>query len=47
MYNIKIKYALGIRLDERPFDHSSLADFRKKLLKNGEEKEIFDCILNT
>jgi len=24
MYDIEIKYALGLRLDERPFDHSSL-----------------------
>lgn len=46
MYNIEIKYALGLRLDERPFDHSSLGDFRKRLLENGKEKEIFDSILS-
>jgi IS5 family transposase len=45
MYDIEIKYALGLRLDERPFDHSSLGDFRKRLLDNGKEKEIFDLIL--
>jgi len=45
MYDIEIKYALGLRLDERPFDHSSLGDFRERLLKNGKEKEIFDRIL--
>jgi len=45
MYDIEIKYALGLRLDERPFDHSSLGDFRKRLLDNGKEKEIFDRIL--
>lgn len=46
MYDIEIKYALGLRLDERPFDHSSMGDFRKRLLENGKEKEIFDRILN-
>ncbi len=35
----------GARLDERPFDHSSLGDFRQRLLKNGKEKGIFDRIL--
>lgn len=46
MYDIEIKYALGLRLDERPFDHSSLGDFRKRLLENGREKEIFDRLLS-
>lgn len=45
MFDIEIKYALGLRLDERPFDHSSLGDFRKRLLENGKEKETFDRIL--
>lgn len=45
MFDIEIKYALGLQLDERPFDHSSLGDFRKRLLDNGKEKEIFDRIL--
>jgi len=45
MYDIEVKFALGLRLDERPFDHSSLGDFRKRLLENGKEKEIFDKIL--
>ena len=46
MYDIEIKYALGLRLDERAFDHSSLGDFRKRLLKNEKEKAIFDKVLN-
>lgn len=46
MYDIEVKYALGLRLDERPFDHSSLGDFRKRLLENEKEKAIFDKILN-
>lgn len=45
MYDIEVKFALRLRLDERPFDHSSLGDFRKRLLDNGKEKEIFDRIL--
>jgi len=45
MYDIEIKYALGLSIDERPFDHSSLGDFRKLLLENGKEKETFDRIL--
>ena len=39
-YDIEIKYALGLSIDERPFDHSSLHDFRRRLLENGKEKEI-------
>jgi transposase len=46
IYDIEIKYALGLRLDERPFDHSSLGDFRKRLLENSKEKEIFNRILS-
>ncbi len=45
MYDIEVKYALGLRLDERPFDHSSLGDFRKRLLESGKEKAVFDSIL--
>lgn len=45
-YDIEIKYALNLAIDERPFDHSSLHDFRKRLLMNGKEKEVFDRILN-
>jgi len=44
-YDIEIKYALNLSIDERPFDHSSLHDFRKRLLVNGKEKEVFDRIL--
>jgi transposase len=47
MYDIEIKYALGLRLDDRPFDHSSLGDFRKRLLENSKEKEIFDRIVSS
>jgi IS5 family transposase len=46
MYDIEIKYALGLKLDDRPFDHSSLGDFRERLLQNGKEKEVFDKILD-
>ncbi|MBK7891908.1 MAG: transposase [Bdellovibrionales bacterium] len=45
MFDIEIKFALGLRLDERPFDHSSLGDFRDRLLRSGKEKQIFDQIL--
>ena len=45
MFDIQIKYALGLGIDERPFDHSSLGDFRERLLKNGKEKDIFERIL--
>jgi transposase len=45
MFDIEVKYALGLRLDERPFDHSSLGDFRKRLLVNAKEKTAFDRIL--
>ena len=45
MFDIEIKFALGLKLDERPFDHSSLGDFRERLLKNGKEKAVFDRIL--
>jgi transposase len=47
MFDIEVKYALGLKLNERPFDHSSLGDFRKRLPENGKEKEIFDRILHT
>lgn len=30
MFDIEVKYALGLKLNERPFDHSSLGDFRKR-----------------
>lgn len=45
MFDIEMKYALGLKLDERPFDHSSLGDFRKRLLNNDKQKEVFDRIL--
>lgn len=46
MYDIEIKYALGLKIDDRPFDHSSLGDFRKRLLEHSKEKEVFDKILS-
>jgi transposase len=45
MYDIRIKHALGLEIDERPFDHSSLGNFRERLLENGREKEIFERIV--
>lgn len=44
-YDLRLKYALGLGIDERPFDHSSLGDFRDRLLKHQKEKEIFDRLL--
>lgn len=45
MFDIEVKFALGLRLDERPFDHSSLGDFRDRLVQSGREKDIFDQIV--
>jgi len=47
MFDIEVKYALSLRLDERPFDHSSLGDFRRRLLKNDKEKAVFDRLIET
>lgn len=44
-FDLEVKFALGLRIDERPFDHSSLGDFRERLLKSGKEKDIFDRIV--
>ena len=44
-YDLRLKYALGLSVDERPFDHSSLGDFRDRLLKHQKEKVVFDRIL--
>ena len=46
MYDIQVKYALGIGINDRPFDHSSLGDFRQRMLENGKEKEVFELILD-
>ena len=46
MYDIEVKYAMGLKLNERPFDHSSLGDFRKRLLEHGQSKMVFDQILD-
>lgn len=45
MYDLEVKYALGLGINDRPFDHSSLGDFRKRLLENGKEKAVFDNLL--
>ena len=44
-FDLEVKYALDLRIDERAFDHSSLGDFRDRLLKSGKEKGIFDQIV--
>lgn len=44
-FDLEVKFALGLRIDERPFDHSSLGDFRERLLKSGKEKDIFDRVV--
>lgn len=44
-FDIRVKHALGLAIDERPFASSSVGDFRRRLLENGREKEIFDRIL--
>jgi transposase len=46
-YDLRLKYALGLGIDERPFDHSSLGDFRDRLLKHEKEKAVFDRILES
>ncbi len=45
-FDLEVKFALGLRIDERAFDHSSVGDFRLRLLKSGKEKEIFDQIVS-
>ncbi|MFZ4404214.1 MAG: IS1182 family transposase [Pseudobdellovibrionaceae bacterium] len=45
-FDLEVKFALGLRIDARPFDHSSLGDFRERLLKSGREKNIFDQIVD-
>jgi IS5 family transposase len=41
-YDIRVKYALSLDLDNEGFDHSLLCVHRKRLLENGKEKEIFE-----
>ncbi len=36
-FDIEVEYAPGLRLDERPFDHSSLGGYRQPLLANGRD----------
>lgn len=47
MFDIEVKFALGIQINERPFDHSSLGDFRERLVKSSKEKDIFDKVIET
>jgi transposase len=39
-FDICIKHALGLEIDERPFDHSTLGNFRQRLLEHGQETKI-------
>ena len=41
-YDIRVKYALCLDLDDQGFDHSSLCKHRERLLENGKEKELFE-----
>lgn len=41
-YDIRVKYALSVDLDDQGFDHSLLCKHRERLLKNGKEKELFE-----
>ena len=39
------KYALSLELDDPGFDASVLCEFRARLLENGEERLLFDALL--
>lgn len=39
------KYALSLELDDPGFDASVLCEFRTRLLENGEERLLFDALL--
>src|SRR5215216_6570698 len=39
------KYLLGLELDDPGFDASVLCEFRARLLENGEERLLFDALL--
>lgn len=39
------KYALSLELDDPGFDASILCEFRTRLLENGEERLLFDALL--
>ncbi len=43
-YDLRGKYLVSsfLGVEESPFDHSSLGDFRDRLRKFGKEKEVFD-----
>lgn len=42
LFDLRWKVALGLSLDYAGFDPSSLSVFRKRLLKNGQERYAFD-----
>ena len=42
LFDIRWKVALHLSLDYAGFDRSSLCNFRKRLLENGEERYAFD-----
>ncbi|HRU38560.1 MAG TPA: transposase, partial [Candidatus Goldiibacteriota bacterium] len=44
-WNIRIKHALGIEIDGKLFDHSTIGKFRQRLLEHGREKQVFDTIV--
>ncbi len=44
-YDLRWKVALGLPLDYRGFDPSSLVVFRQRLLKHGQERYAFDRFL--
>lgn len=44
-YDLRWKLALGLSLDFPGFDSTTLVVFRKRLLKNGEERYAFDRFL--
>lgn len=45
LYDLRWKVALGLPLDYKGFDPSSLSVFRKRLLENGKERYAFDRFL--
>lgn len=46
-YDIRVKYALGIDLDDYGFDHSLLGKHRDRLRDNNLEKQAFERVLKT
>lgn len=44
-YDVRVKYALGLEVDEWGFDYSALNEFRERLLRHGKSKESFEEIV--